>query len=237
MKRKSALFIPLAAATILVGMSLLDSAPADAQYYGGYSGRPGYGGAPPPPRMGQWGFRHRVHGYIGGQAGGMFVLAQVTDLTEGYLSHGGGAGLFGGIRLGPFVSLEANWTISFHDDALTDRTLDSLYLMTITADAKIHIPTYGPVEPYFQAGVGFAYIGASYYDCAACDSIFAKGPAFNVGGGMDFWLGPWFSLGGRILYRGLYFSEFVNPSGTTTRISTSNFINGVSVDVNGTFHF
>lgn len=234
MTRKSALFIPLAAATILVGLSVLDAASADAQYYG-YGGRPGYGGAPPPPRVGQWGFRHRVHGYMGGQAGGMFVLAQVTDYTEGYLSHGGGAGLFGGLRLGPFVSLELNWTISFHDDALTQKYLDSLYLMTVTADAKIHIPTYGPVEPYFQAGVGFAYIGATYYDCTACDSIFAKGPAFNVGGGMDFWLGPWFSIGGRILYRGLYFNE--DAYGRVSNAAKSNFVNGISVDVNGTFHF
>ena len=234
MKRKSVLFISLAAATVLVALSVFEATPAEAQYYG--HGRPGYGGAPPPPRASQWGFRHRVHGYIGGQAGGMFVLAQVTDYTEGYLSHGGGAGVFGGIRLGPFVSLEVNWNISFHGDALSQRYLDSLYLMTITADAKIHIPTYGPVEPFFQAGVGFAYLGASYYDCAACDTNLAKGPAFNVGGGMDFWLGPWFSIGGRILYKGLYFSEDAFGR-TLPGGSKSNFVNGINLDVNGTFHF
>ena len=109
--------------------------------------------------------------------------------------------------------------------------------MTFTLNGKIHIPTRGPIEPYFQAGIGFAYTGVSYdAGCGVCDgydSVFAKGPAFNIGGGLDFWMGPFFSLGGRLLYRGLYFTK--TAVGTT--LDGANFVNGVSIDVNIQFHF
>lgn len=218
---------------------------AEAQYYrggGGYHGGGGYGGPHGAPR---WGFRHRLHGYIGGQLSGFIVAAQVTEYDHGYLGHGGGGGLYGGVRLGPFVSLEANWNITFHDESwrtvtpggtvIEDTYLDSIYLMTLTADAKIHIPTRGPVEPFFQGGIGFAFIGATYAQGYDGDSIFAKGPAFNLGGGLDIWLGPWLSVGGRLLYRGLYFTQ---DDLTGAAISSeSNFVNGVTIDAFLTFHF
>lgn len=242
MKRKSWLVLVLPA-LVMVATTFAPQE-AQAQYYGGG----GYRGGPPPGGGGgygmpRWGFRHRVHGYVGGYLQGFVVAAQVTDYNTGYLSHGGGGGLFGGIRLGPFFSLELDWGITYHDESFdtgggtTTTFLDSLYLMTFTLNGKIHIPTRGPIEPYFQAGIGFAYIGASYGagGCLDCDSIFAKGPAFNIGGGLDFWMGPFFSLGGRLLYRGLYFTE--DAFGNSIGNARSNFVNGVSLDVNIQFHF
>ena len=168
---------------------------------------------------------------------GFFVAAQVTDHTEGYLSHGGGGGLFGGVRLGPFLSLELNLAVSVHDDAISAQSpFESLYLATVTADAKIHIPTYGPVEPFIQGGIGFAYLGAMYegtYD--TYDQTLAQGPAFRLGGGLDVWLGPVFTIGGRLLYQGLYFSE--DEYGRRTNNVNSNFVNGVSLDVTAAVHF
>jgi len=222
---RKTLWVASVAALILT----LGAADALAQYYGGphhYHG----------PR---WGYRHRTHAYFGGQLMGFIVAAQISDYTDGYLGHGGGGGLFGGIRLNPFVSLEGNWMMTFHDETFqTSRgetvvDLDSIYLMTFTLDAKFHIPTRGPIEPYFQAGVGFAYAGVTYPEGVNGDSVFAEGPVFNLGGGLDFWLGPWFSLGGRLLYRGIYFAE-PNANGIA---EYSNYINGLSVDVNATIHF
>lgn len=241
MKRKRWLLLVLPALVML--LTTLAPQEAHAQYYGGG----GYGGPPPPGRGGygrpRWGFRHRVHAYVGGQLQGFIVMAQVNDYSntgiEGYLSHGGGGGLFGGIRLGPFFSLELNWGITYHDDDFTAGTLDSLYMMTFTLDGKIHIPTRGPLEPFFQAGIGFAYLGVSYgancLNCDTADSVFAKGPAFNVGGGVDFWLSPFFSLGGRLLYRGLYFTKTAYSANGAAL--GANFVNGVSIDVNIQFHF
>ena len=229
----------------LLALVALAPQDAEAQYYrGGYrGGAPSYGGPRGAPR---WGFRHRLHGYIGGQLSGFIVAAQVTEYDHGYLGHGGGGGLYGGVRLGPFVSLEANWNITFHDESwravtpggtvIEDRYLDSIYLMTLTADAKIHIPTRGPVEPFFQGGIGFAFIGATYADPDYDgDTIFAKGPAFNLGGGLDIWLGPWLSVGGRLLYRGPYFTQD-DFTGQAIK-AESNYVNGVDIDVFLTFHF
>ena len=216
-----------------VALTALTFAPKEtlAQYGGGYRRPIGQGGYAGHSRFG---FRHRFHAYAGGHLGGLVIMNQaVGDQGVGFLGHGGGGGLFGGLRLSPFLSVEANWAISYHDETLGQSTyLDSIYLMSITADAKIHIPTRGPAEPYFQAGIGFAYIGASYGDGAPIDdSVFAKGPAFNVGGGVDLWLGPHFSVGGRVLYKGLYFNEAGGAA------DSSNFVSGVALDVLGAFHF
>lgn len=205
-------------------------ASAEAQpYYRPY--RPAYG------RRAAWGFRHRPHLYIGGELMGYAVAAQVSDYSDGYLGHGGGGGLFIGGRLNPFFSIEGNWMITYHDETFEERDrtiidLDAIYLMSLTVDGKIHIPTMGPLEPYFQAGIGYAFIGATYA-VGSGDSVFANGAAFHLGGGLDYWLGPWFTLGGRILYRGLYFAEPNYDGGERF----SNFVNGFSFDVNAAIHF
>lgn len=218
---------------------------AEAQYY--YYGSGYYNPAPAPgaPQRAS-AFRHRLHGYVGGQLTGMVVAKQVTDYAggNGYLGHGGGGGLFGGIRLSPFVSLELNWLITYHNQTFVYGNnyvsyLDALYMMSFTGDVKIHIPTYGPVEPFFQGGVGFAYLGPTWASGYVVDGgIFSKGPTFDLGGGLDIWLNPWFSLGGRILYRGYFFTE---PTyvvrGSSVPTPQSNFVNAVGIDLFATFHF
>ncbi|MCB9557577.1 MAG: hypothetical protein H6707_15825 [Deltaproteobacteria bacterium] len=217
---------------LLLGVGVLGATTeAQAQYYGG-GGR--YYGPRTTPR---WGFRHRVHGYLGGQLGGFFVAAQVTDYDRGYMSHGGGGGLYGGVRLGPFVSMELNWGVSYHDrNDYWATYFDAMYMMTVTADLKLHVPTRGPVEPFFQGGLGFAWIGPTYVD-AWHDTVdvWAKGFTFRLGGGLEFFAGPWLSVGGRLLYQGLVFT---NDGFTGAPINKEkNFVNGVSLDFFGTIHF
>ena len=192
---------------------------ADAQYF-----------TPQRPRMGA---RHRPHLYVGGQLMGFAVANQAG--TE-YLGPGGGGGLFGGFRFSPYFGIEGNWTVTYHDEQFADGTtidIDAFYVMTFTADAKIFIPTFGPLEPYFQAGVGFAYTGATYGSGYYGDeaSIWASGPTFNVGGGVDFYVGPNISIGARLLYRGFYFTPTDFPN------ADPNYISGISLDANATFHF
>ena len=197
---------------------------ASAQY------RP-YEGYRPRPRPLQL-RRHMLHGYLGGQLMGVVIAKQITD-TTGYLGHGGGAGLFGGLRINPFFSAEFNWNITFHDETFQTATgtitiLDSLYMNIFSLDGKLHIPTRGPVEPFIQGGVGFVMVGDT-----GTEGIFATGPTFCLGGGLDVWLGSFFSLGGRLLYRGFVFGDPDLPSSRRS----DNFANGVSVDLNATFHF
>jgi hypothetical protein len=223
----------------MMGLLILaESSSAQAQY--GY----GYGAPPPRPQMG---FRHRPHFYFGGQLMGLAVLKQSTDYASGYLGQGGGGGLFGGFRFGPFFSLEANWNVTYHniydqtywtDDYWGYQAWSFFWLQEVTIDAKVHIPTYGPVEPFFQAGVGLAFVGvgwdSNYGDSG--DVLFASGPAFNLGGGLDFWLSPFFSMGGRVLYRGMRFGEPTYDA-KSGKSKYANFVNAVSLDVNATMHF
>jgi len=231
--------IPVVLSALLGGLILVASAPAEAQY--------GYGYGPPPSRP-QFGYRHRFHPYIGAELTGIGILGQSTDYqTGGYLGKGGGGGgLFAGLRMGPFFSLELNWNITYHNVVDTWDTYygdywSAFHLQTVELNAKVHIPTYGPVEPFFQAGIGFAFLGvswddryyAAYHDTG--DYIFASGPAFNLGGGMDWWLSPFLSFGARILYKGMRFGDPVKYQGGNTYYA--NFASAINVDLNLALHF
>lgn len=206
---------------------------AEAQYYG-----PGYGPPPPHHPPSPWAFRHRIHGYVGAQLMGMGIMSQQLD-SAGKLGPGGGFGLFGGLRLGPWIGLELNWTYTAHDESWGPNNENwapaFLQVQTLTADFKLHIPLRGIFEPFFQVGGGFGFMGVNgdYYHEGY---IFQSGPAYEIGGGGDIWLGPHFSLGGRILYRGLYFGEskYRTPTGL---LVSENYIHGISIDLFGAFHF
>jgi len=183
-----------------------------------------------PQARPRFGHRHRPHGYVGGQLTGFAVANQAGNFD--YLGQGGGGGLFGGFRISPFLSIEGNWGITYHDNNYDSYDIDAFYVMTFTGDLKVHIPTRGPLEPYFQGGVGFAWTGATYGGGYYGDeaTVWAKGLTFALGGGVDFWLSPFLSLGGRLLYRGLAFGEEQDKT-------DANYVSGVTLDVNLTLHF
>jgi hypothetical protein len=195
----------------------------------------GYGYGPRPVRP-RWGYRHRFHGYVGGQLMGMGMVHQTFE-EVGRLGPGGGFGLFGGLRLGPFAAVEINWTFTGHDESwdengATVTAVDFLNLQTLTADFKLHIPTRGRFEPFVQAGLGFAFMGVTgdYYNDGY---IFQSGGTWSLGGGGDFWFSPFFTLGGRILYRGIYFTE--SEYGTIK--AETNKLHGLSFEVSAAIHF
>jgi opacity protein-like surface antigen len=215
--------------------SVLAGVPAAAQY-----------GPPPPPAVANPGaLTQRPHFYIGIEGTGFLIFKQVTDQT-GYMGQGGGGNLFVGYRAAPFVSIEGNLGINYHDEALgqygglTYRALDALYLMTVTVDVKLHLSRGWPVQPFVQAGVGYAYLGATYGElyCGnfSCDTTFAQGPTFQVGGGLDYWMTPNIVVGGRLLYRAVYFKEASYGDGTV-RNNNGNFINGLNAGVSVSYHF
>jgi hypothetical protein len=195
-------------------------------------GPPPYG--PPPPSAVP--IKERPHLYIGIEGQVFLIMKQVTD-AAGYLGQGGGGGVIVGYRFGPYIDLEFNLGITYHDQALESVVLlNSLYLLNVMGDIKVHIPMRGRMDPFFQAGVGYGYLGANYADVCggsfSCDTTFAQGPAFEVGGGFDYWLGPRLTIGARALYRAIRFGA---PG--SVQNGSSNFINGLSIGVNGTFHF
>jgi hypothetical protein len=235
MRRKNILLI--LGALSVIGLML--PAEAEAQYRGGY----GYG---PRPARPQWGFRHRIHGYVGGQLTGLATVDQRTDYqTGGYLGGGGGGGgLFGGVRLGPFFSLELNWNITWHNVAedYSGTYWEAFHLQTVELDGKLHIPTRGIIEPYVQLGLGYAFIGVSWDDSYAYergDYMLTSGFCFNLGGGLDVWLSPWFTIGGRLLYKGMRFGEpyEYETAGGGTAERYANYASVISVDLTAAIHF
>jgi outer membrane protein W len=194
--------------------------------------------APPPHPTSQWA-KSRPHLYVGGQGTLFLIAAQVTDQV-GYMGQGGGGGLFLGYRVGPSVGIELNLNGTYHSERLGGGfvALDALFLMTATVDVKVHFPSRGQVEPFLQAGAGYGYLGATYGECGGfvCDTTFAQGPAFQVGGGFDYWLTPHVTFGARLLYRAIYFREAAYGD-VVVRQNNANFINGFVVDIGAAFHF
>ena len=206
---------------------------------------PPYGPQPYAPPM-QSGPMNRPHFYVGGQLGGFFIAKQVTD-QAGYMGQGGGGGAFGGFRFNSMFALELNLGVTYHNETLGAFgggalvALNNLFLLTTTVDLKIFLASRGRFQPYLQAGVGYGYLGASYADgyCAGsfnCDTTFAQGPLFQLGGGFDYWLTPRLTLGSRLLYRGIRFSE-ANYGDATVRSNNTNFINGFALDFTLAYHY
>jgi hypothetical protein len=193
-------------------------------------------------RRGFWGeprsYIDRPHLYLGVRGVGLLVVDQETDFLEGYLDDGAGVAAFAGVKLGPWTALEFNWTTTWHDEALElgggqATFLDDLYLMTFTGDLKIHFPTPSVTDPYFLVGGGYALLGADYRAGFDADEIFAEGPTFEIGGGINVFLMPRLSVGGQIYYRGIYFDE---PDYDALFPRHDNYVSGVIFDVDLTVH-
>lgn len=199
-------------------------------------------------------YKHRFTGYLGAQLMALAVVKQqLNDIDT--IGHGGGVGITGGIRLGKVVSLEANWTFTAHDEYWRDEIkpdeiaveVDSLQIQTFTADLKLHIPTFRRVEPYFQLGGGWAILGGMgwkpdepKYEKFMPSYVYTDGPTFNAGMGLNVWLGRFLTIGGRVLYRGIYFTEADHNMPRTDGSfygTPENFIHGVSAEVTAAFNF
>ena len=195
---------------------------------GGGSGQPGY--YRPRPRYYQQNPMYDVRGYIGFSGVGTGVISQSGGAE--YLGKGGGGfSLWGGVRFGPVLALELNYTGSFHNPAFAcDQFGDicaSNYLVLdmVSVDAKLHIPTMTNFDPFFQGGLMLAWIGREGFTSDA------TGGGFDLGGGFDIWLNPWWTFGLRGLYRGIKMSDY----GTYT--GTNEFLSLFTGEVNIAIHF
>jgi hypothetical protein len=206
------------------GLALLAPGAAWAQYgypapYQSY-GAPTIGG-PPLDRSGL---------YLGFGVFGDEVINQANSAVD-FLTAGGGCNLMLGFRLNPMFALELGLGQGFHNnvtDAWGD-TVDYLSLTQITVDLKVILPVpNAQFQPFLQGGVG-AYVLANSFR-----SEIASGGGFQLGGGLDFWLNPWWSVGGRVLYHGVQFSSFAEPQAGR---SNAPFLSTVSLEFNGQLHF
>lgn len=199
---------------------------AAAAHDTGYPHRHVYGpaGAPPTPRLNI--DRHDV--YLGGALVGNIIVSQVdTPTAGGFISHGGGAQVFLGVRLARMIALEFGYAQTIHNpvEDPSGLTVSYLALHALTADLKLIFPNRSNVRPYLQAGLGYYFMTKEYRDAVS-------GGGVQAGVGVDIWLNPWWSLGGRVLYHGVKFADLFSAGHTT-----NPYLSTAALDVNLQFHF
>ncbi|HYU14722.1 MAG TPA: hypothetical protein VEL05_01570, partial [Candidatus Acidoferrum sp.] len=91
------------------------------------------------------GSRERLHAYAGLFGSTQLVAAQSTDYRRGYLDHGGGGGLFAGVRLNRLFSVEGNWRVTVNGQDLdaarvTNIPVEALIVTTWGLGARVHWP-------------------------------------------------------------------------------------------------
>jgi opacity protein-like surface antigen len=195
---------------------------------------PARGQAEPPPQYGERPAHpaYAVRGYVGLAGVGTGVLGQ-SGGAEYIGTRGGGFSLYGGVRLGPMFALELNYTGSFHnpqstcsgDGSLAYCSASYLGLHMLSVDARVYFPTWTRFDPYVQGGLMGAWVGRQGF---APD---AKGGGFDLGGGVDFWLGNNWTLGARGLWRGVKLSDYATYTGT------DEFVNIATFEVSLAAHF
>jgi Outer membrane protein beta-barrel domain len=190
--------------------------------------------------------QERMHAYAGLFGSAYLVAAQATDYRRGYLDHGGGGGLFAGVRLNRRFSVEARVRATVNGEhfaraRVTHLPLDALVVTTVGLGGRVHLPIGSAFEPYAAASAGYAVVVADFVDCPDCDAVFAKGPQAELGGGLDLHLSPRLSAGVRAGGQVLYFGHDsfekrlreveLEPSQTRTAILS------LATDAHASFHF
>ena len=220
--------VSLALAVVVALLALPSPA---AAHYTGFPHRHvyGYGYAPGQPGMPSLNI-DRPGVYLGGSLLGAVVInsANTDSSAADFIDHGGGFGLFLGVRIVPMFALEFGYTGTAHN-TYTDywgNVVDYLWLNAITLDGKLIFPNRSNVRPYIQAGVG-------YYALSQGEN-WTSGGGFQLGGGLDIWLNPWWSLGGRVLYHGVKFTEF---KGNPIYSANKPFLSYATLEFNLQVHF
>jgi hypothetical protein len=190
--------------------------------------------------------RGRLHVYAGLFGSAHLVAAQATDYRRGYLDHGAGGGVLAGVRLNRVLAVEAGWRTTANRENLsgarvTNLPLETMVVTTVTAGPRVYWPTGGAVEPYALFSLGYAAILTDFAGCPDCDTLFAGGPAAELGAGVDLRLGRHLSAGLRTSGQVVHFAgdsfekrfrqADVEPSRTATTILS------LATDAYAAFHF
>lgn len=204
--RRDRLSVPVVLALLLGA-----AAPASARSYYSHGRGRGYGYVSSGSSPGQF--------YLGISGVGTGVLKQHGGVE--YMASGGGMSIWAGLRLGAPLALELNYTGSFHNPATACEigtyydicSANYLVLDILSADLKLHLPTGSNLDPFLQAGILMAWIGREGF---APD---ATGAGFDLGGGVNLWFNPWWTVGLRGLYRGMKLSDYAAYTGSDTFLS------------------
>jgi opacity protein-like surface antigen len=155
----------------------------------------------------------RPHFYLGAEGVGVFTFHQTDHqfLTAG----GGGFNVFIGGRLNRWAGIELGWQPTFHNQLYSQSTDQPngryLALQALTLDLKVYLAR-GPVQPYVMGGAGLYMLSDNF-------NVLTLGPGWQVGGGLDFWLGTHVTLGLRVQYRGVDVQDGFDTAAPRTYLS------------------
>lgn len=169
----------------------------------------------PPARFDPFAGRF-LRGYFGTSGFASLVLRQ-SGGVEG-IGPGLGYSFFGGLDIGPIAGVQLSYMSSSHNpDAGCDPYYGVCYpsllsLEMVSADLRLHLPTGTHFRPFLQAGLGIAWIGRGDY---LSDAV---GAGFDAGGGFEYFLGRYFTLGATVLYRGVQLRDYAVATGGDTML-------------------
>lgn len=165
---------------------------------------------------------------------GASEIIVVPDVDPGF-----GFALYGGY-IGPIgLGGELGITHTGHDAEFVGVSLDTT-LTAVNLDLRFDFQTNAPAIPYLLAGIGINVITV---DDGAANTITGKlgeatytGLGFHIGGGLDYYVAPVFSLGGRLTLR---FDRYDEGEGIDSEGELPEGLkgDGISLLFGGTFHF
>jgi hypothetical protein len=173
-----------------------------------------------------------VRAYMGAAGVGSFVLNQPPGRES--VQSGGGISVFAGVDLGPWIGIEVGYLGSFHNPgwacggvyAADICKSDYLVLDLMSVDLRLHLPTGTRLVPFIEGGGVLGWVGR------AATTPTALGAGFQAGGGIEGWIGNYFTLGARVLYRGIA----VNDIGLARGVEKT-FLNLLTSSIDLGFHF
>lgn len=172
--------------------------------------------------------------YVAARGSAAGILHQRLE-GAGALDHGAGLGLSGGVRIGPYFALGLDWDVTFHDSQIEpdNPSATTLHLHTLVGSFQVLLPL-DKVEPFFEIGVGYALAAVTEHSAPRAHDLrlAAGGPVVALGGGVGYRLGPSFSLGARLLYRGAGLGELAAGHG-----GGDNFVGALAVNLYGRLSF
>ncbi|MFO0748059.1 MAG: outer membrane beta-barrel protein [Myxococcota bacterium] len=162
--------------------------------------------------------------------GNSMMSANDSDITAG-LGSGAGFDVGFGWRIADSVSLDFNWLMSFHDSGDSTATGSEAALTSLDLDLRFFLTDRTRrVQPYVQVGVGAYILGRDSFEF---DTL--TGGGFQLGGGADFYLTKYVSIGGKLLYRGAYLD---NADATYSYYPTeSTWLSTLTYGADLKFHF
>lgn len=164
--------------------------------------------------------------YIGGALVGAFITDQSGTIADvDFIDDGVGGQAILGFRLAPMLALELGYASTVHDEADWSG-VDHIAIHQATADLKIIFPSRSPVRPFIQGGGG-------YYGMHTGEDRWVHGGGFQIGGGVDFWLDRYWTLGLRVLYHGVKFGRLHDD----VLVLDRPWLGWISGDVNVQLHF